>query len=208
MLSSYNRFVVNFNVHSKQYVIWCKIYKEITFILASAFSGMHVHMFAESLRMSIIRSVKHCKILQEISRTLTSLTVRKLGNAYIKRYHLWKNTLFSWRRSIDRFQDCNGSTSGSEVDCSWCKILIGVKWQMQWYFNRVSLRTVFSDQRCQTVTYSFKPMCIHGWHDDAIKWKHFSRCWPFVREFTGLRWIPRAKASDAELWCFLWSAPG
>ena len=22
-------------------------------------------------------------------------------------------------------------------------------------------------------------------------------------EFTGLRWIPRTKASDAELWCFL-----
>ena len=24
-------------------------------------------------------------------------------------------------------------------------------------------------------------------------------------EFTGLRWIPRTKASDPELWCFLWS---
>ena len=26
-------------------------------------------------------------------------------------------------------------------------------------------------------------------------------------EFTGERWIPRTEASDAELWCFLWSAP-
>ena len=26
-------------------------------------------------------------------------------------------------------------------------------------------------------------------------------------EFTGRQWIPRTKASDAELWCFLWSAP-
>ena len=26
-------------------------------------------------------------------------------------------------------------------------------------------------------------------------------------EFTGHRWIPRIKASDAELWWFLWSAP-
>ena len=26
-------------------------------------------------------------------------------------------------------------------------------------------------------------------------------------EFTGHRWIPRTKASDAELWCFLWFAP-
>ena len=25
-------------------------------------------------------------------------------------------------------------------------------------------------------------------------------------EFTGPRWIPRTRASDAELWCFLWSA--
>ena len=27
-------------------------------------------------------------------------------------------------------------------------------------------------------------------------------------EFTGHRWIPSTKASDAERWCFLWSAPG
>ena len=26
-------------------------------------------------------------------------------------------------------------------------------------------------------------------------------------EFTGYRWISRTKASDAQLWCFLWSAP-
>ena len=25
-------------------------------------------------------------------------------------------------------------------------------------------------------------------------------------EFTGQRWLPRTKGSDAELWCFLWSA--
>ena len=30
---------------------------------------------------------------------------------------------------------------------------------------------------------------------------------PLCREFTGHRWIPRTKASDAEPWCFLWSAP-
>ena len=30
---------------------------------------------------------------------------------------------------------------------------------------------------------------------------------PLCGEFTGQRWIPRAKVSDAELGCFLWSAP-
>ena len=31
---------------------------------------------------------------------------------------------------------------------------------------------------------------------------------PLCGEFTGDQWIPLTKASDAELWCFLWSAPG
>ena len=31
-------------------------------------------------------------------------------------------------------------------------------------------------------------------HDDIIKWKHFPRP----------RWLPRTKASDTGLWCFLW----
>ena len=30
---------------------------------------------------------------------------------------------------------------------------------------------------------------------------------PLWGEFTGHRWFPRRKASDAELWYFLWSAP-
>ena len=38
-------------------------------------------------------------------------------------------------------------------------------------------------------------------------WRKHPRYWPFVGEFTGHRWIPLTKASDAELWCSLWSAP-
>ena len=32
--------------------------------------------------------------------------------------------------------------------------------------------------------------------------RHFPRHWP-----NGHQWIPRTKASDAGLWCFLWSTP-
>ena len=32
----------------------------------------------------------------------------------------------------------------------------------------------------------------------------FPRYWPLCGEFTGHRWIPLTKASDAEPWCFLW----
>ena len=42
-------------------------------------------------------------------------------------------------------------------------------------------------------------------HDD--EWNYFRRYWPFVRGTTGHWWIPLTKASDAVLWCFLWSAP-
>ena len=41
-------------------------------------------------------------------------------------------------------------------------------------------------------------------HDDVIKWKHFSRNWPFVGVIHRSRWTPHTKASDAELWCFLY----
>ena len=43
-------------------------------------------------------------------------------------------------------------------------------------------------------------------------WRHqmktfFRVTGPLCREFTGHRWFPLTKASDAELWCFVWSAP-
>ena len=46
-------------------------------------------------------------------------------------------------------------------------------------------------------------------HADVIKWKPLRRyitgsSW---EESTGDRWIPLIRASDADLWCFLWSAP-
>ena len=48
---------------------------------------------------------------------------------------------------------------------------------------------------------------LPGCHVDVIKWKHFPRYWPFVRGIHRSRWTPRTKARDAELWCFLGSAP-
>ena len=44
-------------------------------------------------------------------------------------------------------------------------------------------------------------------HDDVIKLNHFRVTGPLWGESTGHRWIPRTIASDADLWCFLWSAP-
>ena len=53
--------------------------------------------------------------------------------------------------------------------------------------------TVISFLQCKSTT---------TYHDDVIKWKHFPRNWPFVRGIHRSRWIPRTKASDAELLMF------
>ena len=48
-----------------------------------------------------------------------------------------------------------------------------------------------------------------GWWFERLSrplWRHRNVTGPLCGEFTGPRWIPRTKASDAELWCFLWSA--
>ena len=44
-------------------------------------------------------------------------------------------------------------------------------------------------------------------HDDVIKWNVFRVADPLLGESTGHWWIPLTKASDAELWCFVWYAP-
>ena len=44
-------------------------------------------------------------------------------------------------------------------------------------------------------------------HDDVIKWNLFGVIGLLCGDFTCHRWIPLTKASDAELWCFLWPVP-
>ena len=46
-----------------------------------------------------------------------------------------------------------------------------------------------------------------GTHDDVIKWRHLPRYWPFVRGIHRSPVNSPRKASDADLWCFLWSVP-
>ena len=44
-------------------------------------------------------------------------------------------------------------------------------------------------------------------HDDVIKWKRFPRYWSFVQRIPRWPVNSRTRASDADPWCFLWSAP-
>ena len=44
-------------------------------------------------------------------------------------------------------------------------------------------------------------------HDDVINENIFRATGPLCGESTSHRWIPLTTASDAEVWCFLWSLP-
>ena len=76
-------------------------------------------------------------------------------------------------------------------------------------FNNAYAQFTYESSHMHPVQY-MPVLWTHGYaslHDDVIKWKHFHVTGPLCGEFTGYRWFPRTKASDEELWCFLWSAP-
>ena len=76
-----------------------------------------------------------------------------------------------------------------------------------WILTLKPFALLFWTYICISTRYVVKSsIFLNHKHDDVIKWKYFPRYLPFVK-FTGHRWIPHTKANDAELWCFLWSAP-
>ena len=80
---------------------------------------------------------------------------------------------------------------------------------LSWMYDPT--RAVITQQSHQATAVWCKAVFIImvvGWpaHDDVIKWRHFPRYWPFVRGIHRSPVNSPHKASDAELWCFLWSA--
>ena len=116
--------------------------------------------------------------------------------------------IFSWpddvhrhgisRKRIDKFR--SKSPVSANKYCNSNEYYKMIKWLS--YVDTMS--SYPQSQLC--IGYSMITVRQHS-HDDVIKWKHFPRHWPFARGIHRSSWIPRTKASDAELWCFLWSAP-
>ena len=100
------------------------------------------------------------------------------------------NKIYVWR-VICYFHVIESQSAGSKMhcivgrdiswtpNCGWCKHVITERKQKEW--NRELKRKDIW-------------IVIYYIHDDVIKWRHF--------QFTGHRWIPLTKISDAELWCF------
>ena len=74
------------------------------------------------------------------------------------------------------------------------------------FLSYCNLPCIISNLAPSALHHTHPASIFHDDNDDIIKWKHFPRYWPLVRRIHRSRWIPHAKASDAEFLCFLWSA--
>ena len=120
-----------------------------------------------------------------------------------------------WPRSPTPY----GVTRPQWVNCAWIEMNLSHCWtliicKLTVYYsltNRMPLHNADSYHFALNAPVRASTPCMHvlnRFHDDdVIKWKLFRVTGPLCGEFTGHRWIPFTKASDAELWCFLWSAP-
>ena len=104
------------------------------------------------------------------------------------------STLFNWSLNQHRALRRDFQQVNADMSMSACRNMNG--------FPRGSpLHIVL----LQHTLYRIYPGSIRH-HDDVIKWKHFPRHWPFVRGIHPAPVNSPHKASDAELWCSLWSA--
>ena len=68
------------------------------------------------------------------------------------------------------------SVTGQSYDCHWSNFENKGTWLKRYNY-------IHTEHNKAVCIYHGK-YCTHGnckWHDDVIKWKHFSRYWPFVR---------------------------
>ena len=79
----------------------------------------------------------------------------------------------------------------------FCKECVTLKWILwRWFKRRINALQEVLSYECSS--------CDNQalWHDDVIEWKKIPVIGHLCGEFTGHRWIPLTKASDAELWSF------
>ena len=87
------------------------------------------------------------------------------------------------KKNIDRWKYCHFFHGHKFNPCP----------ELFWENIKTVLRVLLSENWCRHL----KPLLMQ--HDGVIKWKYFRVTGHLCGEFT--------KPSDAELWCFLWSAP-
>ena len=123
----------------------------------------------------------------------------------------------------------SSSTWEIHIKMAWpvsCILYAGILSKINW-FMAVTQHHPLTSEICEGEYLSqCHPQCHMQIGVILLNWKSYSFCLNYnihmmtpsngnifhvtghlCREFTSHRWIPLTKGSDAELWCFLWSAP-
>ena len=130
----------------------------------------------------LIMHPKHSAYLIQMTNTSISKLNGHMHIPYIKLYP-WKNAVLisisdnSWMLSVFAYMRSWAFWSPLVEVMVWCQMALSHYLNQWWLMMTSSNGNVF---------------CVIG---------------HLCVEFTGYRWIPRTKASDTELWCFLRSAP-
>ena len=111
--------------------------------------------------------------------------------------------IFHWQRSLPCCEPDVQSTrpdmcAGNRTTDEWVNLK---QWGMSLWWPLLAL---LSCALCltQVIATYLKSCTMTSWNGNI-----FRVTGPLCGEFTGHRWIPHTKASDAEPWCFLWSVP-
>ena len=95
------------------------------------------------------------------------------------------------------------------IECNYLSIfpqIISIcEWSIPWTLCKSAMEVESISMCCIGYVIASTSTSMHG---DVIRGNGniFRVTGPLCGEFTGHRRIPRTKASDTELWCFLWSA--
>ena len=113
---------------------------------------------------------------------------------------IWKNWLYSKNESLELFLGLDQNITQIHYLKNWDLWNLWV-WTNIWLVNPCFVATpnkfwLFS----RVISNQFNMMT-------SSNGNIFRVTGHLCGELTGPRWIPRTKASDAELWCFLWSSP-
>ena len=112
--------------------------------------------------------------------------------------------------------DCSTASMLPSSDYIWCRRKeMGTSASSSFEKQTTGSSVKHIELCCGRVTQNGKLFCWQSFlvghivsvHNDVINGTIFRVTGHLCGEFTSHRWIPHTKASDAELWCFLWSAP-
>ena len=128
------------------------------------------------------------------------VVIKQYWSSSLTRLCVTRARFLSLTRSKLRLCSANHRTGYfSNLACDWLSIV----WAYSEQETEIGPRSQWFHQEtyCVSIEYARGHGDFCFIHDDVIKWKYFPRYLPFVRG------NHRSPSSDAELWCFIWSAP-